>query len=175
MRTGKRERSAFKVFTQIEAEILEAIAEQIFPATDTAGAVEIGAVRYIDIALGGDYAALLPLYREGLRAIDRCARAKFGEAFCSLTGAAKDAVLGAFESSAVPAYKNAAEFFETVRYHVLEGVFCEPHYGGNQEMMGWRLVGFPGQQFGYADPYINKPVDLAPVAANPADTEKKSS
>jgi len=29
--------------------------------------------------------------------------------------------------------------------------------------MGWRLVGFPGQQFGYADPYINKRVDLAPV------------
>ena len=44
-------------------------------------------------------------------------------------------------------FKQAAEFFETVRYHVLEGVFCEPQYGGNRDMIGWRLVNFPGQQF----------------------------
>jgi hypothetical protein len=31
-------------------------------------------------------------------------------------------------------------------------------------MMGWRLVDFPGQQFGYPDAYINKRVDLEPVA-----------
>ena len=137
--------------------------------------MEIGAVCYIDTALAGDYAALLPLYRQGLRAVDRYARAAFGQAFHSLGGESQDAVLSAFEASSIPGYKNAAEFFETVRCHVLEGVFCEPHYGGNQDMMGWCLVGFPGQQFGYTDPYINRRVDLEPVATNPDEIEKKPS
>jgi hypothetical protein len=33
-------------------------------------------------------------------------------------------------------------------------------------MMGWRLVNFPGQQLGYPDAYINKQVDLSPLAAD---------
>jgi gluconate 2-dehydrogenase gamma chain len=56
---------------------------------------------------------------------------------------------------------------------VLEGVFGEPQYGGNRGLVGWRLVGFPGQQFGYADAYINKPVDMSPVAVpEPVDEER---
>ena len=71
-----------------------------------------------------------------------------------------------FETGAVPGFKPAADFFEILRCHVLEGVFCEPQYGGNRDMIGWRLVNFPGQQFGYADAYINKRVDLEPVSVN---------
>jgi gluconate 2-dehydrogenase gamma chain len=175
MRTGEPEQPPFEFLTKDEAKILEAIAERIFPATDTPGAVEMGAIRYIDIALAGDYAALLPLYRQGLHAVDRYTRTAFGQAFRSLSGESQDAVLAAFETSSIPGYKNAAEFFETVRCHVLEGVFCEPHYGGNKDMMGWRLVDFPGQQFGYTDPYINERVDLEPVAINPDEIEKKPS
>jgi gluconate 2-dehydrogenase gamma chain len=173
MRPDKQERARFKVLTQEESETLECIAERIFPATDTPGAVEIGAVCYIDTALAGDYAALVPLYRKGLRAVNRHSRATFGRDFRALSSESQVAVLLVFESGSVSGYKAAAEFFETVRYHVMEGVFCEPHYGGNKEMMGWRLVGFPGQQFGYADPYINKSVDLAPIAATLDDSEKK--
>ena len=91
----------------------------------------------------------------------------------TLTEAQKDAVLIDFELGAVAGFKQAAEFFETVRYHVLEGVFCEPQYGGNRDMIGWRLVNFPGQQFGYADAYVNKRVDLAPVAVDYSKVEEK--
>jgi gluconate 2-dehydrogenase gamma chain len=154
------------ILTAEESKILTAIADRIFPRTDSPGAVEIGAVQYIEIALTGDYAALAPIYRQGLRAIERFANAKFRRAFCLLSDAQKDQVLVDFESGAVPGFKPAAEFFETVRCHVLEGVFCEPQYGGNRDMIGWRLVKFPGQQFGYADAYINKPVDLEPVAVD---------
>lgn len=154
------------VLTPEESKILAAIADRIFPRTETSGAVEIGAVQYIEIALAGDYAALAPFYRQGLRAIERCAKGKFRRPFCLLSEAQKDQVLVDFESRAVPGFKPAADFFETVRCHVLEGVFCEPQYGGNRDLMGWRLVDFPGQQFGYADAYINKRVDLEPVAVD---------
>jgi gluconate 2-dehydrogenase gamma chain len=153
-----------KSLTLNERRTLTAIAERIFPATDTPGAVEAGAVDYILTALDGAYAAQLPFYRNGLRAINRRARKSFRSSFVSLNDEQQDAVLSEFEAGSAPGWKKAADFFETLRCHVLEGVFCEPQYGGNKETTGWRLVGFPGQQFGYADPYINKRVDLEPVA-----------
>ena len=163
----------FTVLTPDEVETLAAIAERIFPTTDTPGAVEIGALNYIDIALAGDYAALAPLYREGLRFIDRYARDKFRALFADLPDEQRDAVLVEFEAGAVAGFKKAAEFFETVRYHVLEGIFCEPQYGGNKDMIGWRLVDFPGQQFGYSDTYVNQRVDLQPVSVDSRKPESK--
>jgi gluconate 2-dehydrogenase gamma chain len=161
------------VLTLEEIQTLSAIADRIFPKTDTPGAVEIGAIRYIELALAGDYAALMPLYRAGLRFVDRYAKSKFGRPFHALTDAQKDAVLVDFEAGAAVGFKQAAEFFETVRYHVLEGVFCEPQYGGNRDMIGWRLVNFPGQQFGYADAYINERVDIEPAAVYSTKSEEK--
>jgi gluconate 2-dehydrogenase gamma chain len=160
-----------KLLTPNEARVLEAIADRIFPLTDTPGAVEAGAVNYIDRALGGDYAPLLSLYRRSLRAVHRHARRKFGGKFSALSDEQKDSVLMDFEAGRVVGFKKAAEFFETVRWHVLEGVFGEPQYGGNQGLIGWRLVGFPGQQFGYSDAYINKRVDLSPVAVPSPEEE----
>jgi gluconate 2-dehydrogenase gamma chain len=161
------------VLTPEESKILAAVADRIFPQTETPGAVEIGAVQYIEIALAGAYAVLAPVYRRGLRAIERCAKAKFRRAFCLLSEAQKDEVLVDFETGAVRGFKLAVDFFEIVRCHVLEGVFCEPQYGGNRDMIGWRLVDFPGQQFGYADAYINKRVDLEPVAVDSSKPQEK--
>ncbi len=160
------------VLSNLERRTLEAIAERIFPKTDSPGAVEIGAVDYIEIALAGDYAAVLPLYRAGLRALNRHAKLKHGWQFARLADQQQDDVLKEFETG-TEEFKKAAEFFETVKYHVFEGVFCEPHYGGNRNMDGWRVVGFPGQQWGYPDPYINKPVDIEPVAVDYAKAEAK--
>ncbi len=162
-----------KALSHEEGLILTAIAERIFPKTDTPGAVEIGAVNYIEIALAGDYAALAPLYRQGLRALQRYSRSKFGKHFVDLAAAEQDRVLGEFEAGVPDSFAQAAEFFEILRYHVLEGVFCEPQYGGNKDMTGWRLVDFPGQQFGYADAYIDKRVDLEPVSVDYRKAEEK--
>ncbi len=162
-----------QALTQDERRLLAAIAERIFPRTETPGAVEIGAVNYIERALTGAYAALAPLYSQGLRAVNRYSRSEFNKNFLELGTADQDVVLRAFEGGAPARFKLAAEFFETLRYHVLEGVFCEPHYGGNQDMSGWRLVNFPGQQFGYDDAYINKRVDLEPVSVDDRKAEEK--
>ncbi len=164
-----------KLLSTTEERILAAMADRIFPVTDTPGAVEIGALSYIKIALAGDYAGLAPLYRTGLRAVNRHAKTKFAAEFFSLSGEQMDLVLQDFESGAVPRCRKAAEFFETVHYHVLEGIFCEPHYGGNKNMIGWRLVDFPGQQFGYPEAYINKRVDLEPMAVDDSNSAEKES
>ena len=43
-----------------------------------------------------------------------------------------------------------AEFFGAVRLHTIEGMFCDPMYGGNRDCVGWKLIGFPGAQWGYS-------------------------
>ena len=161
-----------KALSETELRTLERIAERIFPTTDTPGAVESGALDYIKIALGGAYAHSLSLYRRGLRAVDWHSRRKLGATFAALDAAQQDFVLADFDAGNVSDFRKAAEFFETVRSHVLEGVFCEPQYGGNKDMMGWRLVHFPGQQLGYPDAYINKQVDLRPLAADDQKTKE---
>jgi gluconate 2-dehydrogenase gamma chain len=30
-------------------------------------------------------------------------------------------------------------------------MFCDPAYGGNRDGVGWKLIGFPGAQWGYSD------------------------
>src|SRR2546428_5869352 len=96
MNSNKNKRQSSKVLTRTEARILEAIAERIFPKTDMSGAVEAGALDYINLALAGDYAKLLPLYRRGLRAVDRHARRKLGAKIMNLEDEQKDVILADF-------------------------------------------------------------------------------
>ena len=158
-----------------QARTIDAIAARIFPTTDTPGALEAGAVFYIDQALAGPYPELRPFYASALRAVDRHAKSRFSVPFLSLTESQQDAVLMDFEAGTVEAYARAADFFETIRAHILEGVFGEPNYGGNKDLIGWRLVGFPGQQYGYADAYINRVVDLKPVACEGVPLKRNQS
>ena len=41
-------------------------------------------------------------------------------------------------------------FFETLLANTIEGFFADPAYGGNRDMVGWRMVGFPGAYGQYA-------------------------
>jgi gluconate 2-dehydrogenase gamma chain len=155
-----------RIFTRHETALLEAIAARILPTTDTPGAVEAGAVNYIVEALAGPYHPLLSCYRRGLRQVDQYAQATQGQPFLNLAESRQDALLAELETGAAAQVTEATFFFELVRGHVLEGVFGEPSYGGNRDLVGWRLVGFPGHQFGYSDPYINRVVDIAPIAVD---------
>jgi gluconate 2-dehydrogenase gamma chain len=147
-----------------QARFVDAIAARILPTTDTPGAVEAGAVFYIDHALAGPYAHWLSRYAGGFRALNKYAKRQFGVSFENLSGEQQDSVLSDLEAGTITELRNGEEFFELLRTHVLEGVFGEPNYGGNRDMIGWKLVGFPGQQWGYPETYINKVVDLPPVA-----------
>ncbi|HEY1373818.1 MAG TPA: gluconate 2-dehydrogenase subunit 3 family protein [Candidatus Binatia bacterium] len=163
--------TAPSVLDHAQLRILEAVAERIFPATDTPGAVALGAVEYILRALAGDYPEAIPVYERGLGEIDRHALKRFGRNFVSLGEDEMNAILSDFENGRAD-FDDAADFFETVRCHVLEGIFGEPEYGGNRGLAGWRIVDFPGQQHGYPDAYINRRVDLPPVAIASKKEEK---
>jgi gluconate 2-dehydrogenase gamma chain len=84
-----------------------------------------------------------------------------GRAFIDLTDSEQDDVLGQMEKWGEPVVSGRndrrssneallGEFFGAVRLHTIEGMFCDPMYGGNRNAIGWKLIGFPGAQWGYS-------------------------
>lgn len=133
-----------------ETEILDAMIARLIPADELGpGAREAGAIRFIDREIGGALAASREAYRSGLAALDAYARATRGGAFAELSEADQDAVLGEVQSGdatgATPGFEgSSSSFFNMVRGHTWQATFGDPFYGGNQDYIGWRLIGYPG-------------------------------
>jgi len=160
-RRAARERSSFQVLTPAEAAAFEALAEHIFPTTDTPGARALGVVHFADRALGAFAAAMLEPIRAGLAELDAKARRI-------------DPTAGSFDQ--LPAERQAAlvadiefsDFFFLARTLTLMGVFADPSYGGNRGGAGWELIGFEARG-AYRPPFGH--YDRA-VAAGPAENSR---
>jgi len=129
-----------------ETATLEAIVARLIPSdANGPGALEAGAARYIDRALGDALASLRGVYTAGLAALNAYAAQTEGGPFANLAPEKQDKVLLDLEQNRATGFATgAAAFFELVLEHTLEGTFGDPHYGGNQNFIGWNLVGYPG-------------------------------
>lgn len=143
-------RVAYEQLAAAESDLLEGIAARLIPSDETGpGAVEAQAVRYIDRALGGALAGSREAYRAGLEAFDRYCRQSRGRPFLELSPADQDSVLTEVESGAATLPEGgfvdgSAAFFAMVKGHVWQGTFGDPYYGGNANLVGWELIGYPG-------------------------------
>lgn len=78
-------RAGWTFFSPSEVPVVEALAEQIWPATeDTIGGRDAGVAVYIDRALSGAYTDMQPVYRLGLEWVDQAANEEFGANFADL-------------------------------------------------------------------------------------------
>jgi gluconate 2-dehydrogenase gamma chain len=136
----------YRNLTATEAATLEAVVARLIPSdVNGPGALESGAARYIDGALGDALASQRSAYAAGLAALDTHARSTTGRAFAALAPEQQDAVLTDLEQNRAAGFDGgSAAFFELLLGHTLEGTFGDPHYGGNQHYIGWELVGYPG-------------------------------
>jgi gluconate 2-dehydrogenase gamma chain len=117
---------------------LDAALARLIPSDDgEPGAREAQVIRYVQRALEAVHSGHLTAYRRGLCDLDELALARFGAAFATLADERQDAVLGEAER----AHRG---FFELMRSHAIEGMFGDPRWGGNAELAGWRLLGYPG-------------------------------
>ena len=162
-------------FNADEVLFIEAACERLIPADESGpGALGAGVANYLDKQLGGAWGAGERLYRSGpwqpgtpsqgyqlpltpaelfhtsLRAINRDLAAHHTP-FNAMSAADQDAYLKSLESGAndldgVP----SATFFAILLQMTVEGFFSDPVYGGNRDMVAWRMIGFPGA---YADYY----------------------
>ncbi len=154
----KRLRIPLRFFDESEALIVAAATSRIFPTDQSGpGAREAGVAIYIDRQLAGPYgrdryrytqgpfedgppelgyqgkATPGEIYREGLRDL---------KGFAHFTAGEQDARLRQIESS---------RFFSLLRQHTIEGMFCDPIHGGNVDLVGWQLIGFPGPRMSNYD------------------------
>ena len=139
-------RAPLENLSTAEADVLDAIVARLIPADGNGpGALEAGATRYIDRALGGALTSSREAYHAGLSALDQYARTSRGRPFRELAAADQDAVLIDVESGTAAGFTGgSAPFFALVRAHTLQGTFCDPFYGGNASFAGWDLIGYPG-------------------------------
>jgi gluconate 2-dehydrogenase gamma chain len=136
---------SLEFFTPERAADVEAIAERIIPATDTAGAREAHVIYFIDRALSTFDKEKQPLYLKGLRQLNARRRRLTAKAsaFAELSASRQDKLLREIEKG---------QFFQAVRAHTVMGFFAEPKYGGNYDLAGWKLIGFQDQFF-YKPPF----------------------
>jgi gluconate 2-dehydrogenase gamma chain len=160
-------------FNAAEALFIEAACERLIPADESgAGAMGAWVPNYIDKQLGGAWGAGERLYRSGpwvvgtptqgyqlpftpgelfhtaLRAILREIEGR--APFVAMSPDDQDAYLKSLESGAhnldgVP----SAVFFDMLLQMTVEGFFSDPVYGGNRDMVAWRMIGFPGAYANY--------------------------
>ena len=151
---------ALMFFNEEEARTIEAVTARIIPGdAHNPGAKEAGAVIFIDRALAGYFSHLQIFYREGIAALDRSSRSRFGCAFLNLSESQQDELLRTIEGGLEQRSIEGAlrddrsgklfQFFSVVYEHTLEGTFGDPIYGGNRDAIGWKMVGFPGAQWLY--------------------------
>lgn len=92
-------------------------------------------------------------YRQSLAALDRSCRSAFaGKAFAQLTGDQQDTIIHRLESGPSPLEgASGRAFFEMLIKDTQTGFLADPVYGGNRDMCGWKMIGFPGARYDYRD------------------------
>jgi gluconate 2-dehydrogenase gamma chain len=171
-------------FSADEAAVVDAIVDRLIPTDELGpGAKDAGVTTFIDRQLTGPYgghdwlymqgpfaAAPLPTqglqspltprqqYRMGLAALDSYCKSSFsGRGFVQLHADEQDKLLTGMEKGdvALPNFSSRM-LFAAVHGNAIEGYFADPIYGGNRDMAGWKLIGFPGVRYDFRD-VIEKP------------------
>jgi gluconate 2-dehydrogenase gamma chain len=148
-------RQDLAALTAEQAKVLDALASRIIPAIDgRPGALEAGAVSFIDKSLATFNAGQKKLYADGVKDLNRRAAAKSKGAtdFAALTPAQQDELIHEIEKT---------PFFQTARFDTIVGTFALPSWGGNRDYAGWHLLGFEHQPrfqppFGFYDADVNR-------------------
>lgn len=200
---GRPDQKQLFFFNDEEARFIEAAVERLIPADpEWPGAAQAGVLHFIDGQLASAYGAgarlylkgpwvgdappqqgyqlrFTPaeLYRVGIEETRAHVRAHHnGGELWDLDQASMDQLLKQLEEGAVqlPSLP-AAVFFETLLANTVEGFFADPAYGGNRDMIGWRMVGFPGAYAQYLDlvdvhgaAYTREPIPMGDQTARQA-------
>jgi gluconate 2-dehydrogenase gamma chain len=182
----------YKFFTTDEAAFVEAAVERLIPKDEVGpGALEAGVAVFIDRQLAGGYGrgdhfflggpwpkgtpeqgyqsrfSPAQLYRTAISAIGtHISNAYGGKAFHQLDEGLQDSVLKTLESGAMALDGvDGKTFFTMLLQNTKEGYFSDPIYGGNRDMGGWKMIGFPGAHYDYKEwaTRHGQPVPYPPV------------
>ncbi len=128
----------------VQWQTLQALVDCIIPADDFPSGWQAGVGDYLAGQFERDLAALVPIYKQGLDALEAEARVQFGGEFGSLAPNTQSNLLIAIEAGAVRATWpiDPSAFFRMAIEHAHEGYYSDPGNGGNRNGVGWAMVGY---------------------------------
>jgi gluconate 2-dehydrogenase gamma chain len=170
-----------RFFDAKEWAFVNAAVDRLIPAdSDGPGAIEAGVPEFIDRQMDTPYAhgalwymqgpfkqgapelgyqlKLVPrdLYRLGIASVNAYCVTTHAKTFDALDAATRDTVLGALEKASIDLPDVPANvFFAQLLQNTREGYFCDPIHGGNRDMGGWKMIGFPGARADFMD-FVNQ-------------------
>lgn len=136
---------AWRFFTDAEASLIDAVAEQIIPSDEWPGGKESGVTNFIDKQLAGPYVRFRSGYRKGISAIqETCSKLyhkKFEElAWDEQTVFLEKMEVGEMEGDTWSGGFDKA-FFELVRDHSMQAYYGSPVHGGNRNKISYKMMG----------------------------------
>ncbi len=117
------------------------------------------------------------IYRRGLEFVDAYAQSQFQKNFIDLNADQQDQILTDMEADKATGFDGpgAKAFFTQLRNDTIEGMFSDPMYGGNRDMVGWKLIGYPGAQRFYTPDDIKNPnFNREPQSSRPVDGQRRA-
>jgi gluconate 2-dehydrogenase gamma chain len=91
-------------------------------------------------------------FRAGIESANVWTRKTYGKDFDRLSETDREAALKAMEADKAPFPGFSSRmFFDALLQITMEGFFSDPIYGGNRDMAGWKMVGYPGLPATYRD------------------------
>ncbi len=105
-------------------------------------------------------------FRAGIEQANAWTRKTYGKDFDRLSEQDREAALKAMEEGKAPFPGFSSRmFFDALLQITMEGFFADPIYGGNRDMAGWKMVGYPGLPATYREEmtkYFGKKYDKPP-------------
>jgi gluconate 2-dehydrogenase gamma chain len=137
--------SGWRFFTDAEAILVDAIAEQIIPSDEWPGGRDSGTTNFIDKQLAVPYKRYQVVYRKGLSAIQESCNTIYQKRFEELPWEEQTIFLEKMESGLMKENAWAGgfdkEFFGLIRDHTLQSYYGSPIHGGNKNKLSYRMIG----------------------------------
>ena len=165
-------------FSAEEYKFLQAAVARLIPKDELGpGALEAGVPEFMDRQMNTPWAAganwymqgpfepsaikemgyqlklnMREIFRLGIAATNTWTQQTMGKAFVDLSPEDQDKALTAIQKG-IEGFEQvpSATFFSTLWGTTKEGFFSDPIHGGNKDMVGWKLIGFPGARADFMD------------------------
>jgi gluconate 2-dehydrogenase gamma chain len=177
--------------TPTEHAFVAAAADTLIPADELSpSGSDCGVASFIDRQLAGAYGSGARLYRDGpfpkgkpelgyqlplnpreffragIAQANEWSRKTYGKDFDRLPPADRETALKTMEAGKAEfTGLTSNAFFDALLAISMEGFFSDPIYGGNRNMAGWKMVGYPGLPATYREEiktYFGKKYDKPP-------------
>jgi gluconate 2-dehydrogenase gamma chain len=136
--------SKWRVLTEQESSLLDALVEQIIPTDDWPGGRDAGVTNFIDKQLAGPYFRFQDSYLRGMQAIQETCKAKFQKRFEQLPWEEQTRFLNNMEAGKLDGLNWEKgfdrQFFRLIRDHSMQGFYGSPRHGGNKNNVSYKMM-----------------------------------